>query len=427
MKGAARAWVPLAIVTAAGLGVGLMFALRPSIEPDPPKSIAPLIRVVTVQAEDFVFIVEAQGTVAPRTESDLVPQVSGEVVWVSPNLVAGGFFELGEPLLRIDPADYEAALESARANTARAESERSRARKEQARQRRLADRSVASQSRIDDAENGLRVADASLREKRAQMGRASRDLSRTELSAPYAGRVRRESVDVGQFASRGQPLAGLYAVDYAEVRLPLPDRELAYLDLSLAHRSVRDERSERVDPAEIPTDTAASLDTLPGETGPEVLLHADFAGGRHTWRGRIVRTEGEIDPKSRMVNVVARVEDPYGRADDVGRPPLAVGLFVEAEIIGRVAKGAFVVPRAALRRRAELERPDRVFVVDADSRLRFRDVEVLRVEREQAVIGRGLFDGDLVNVSPLRAVVDGMRVRIAPDEESAPTLAGARP
>lgn len=386
--------LPVLLLGLGAGGVALMVVLRPSPTPEPTDDVAPLVRTVVAQATSFRFVVDAQGTVTPRTESDLLPQVSGEVTWVSPALASGGFFEAGEPLIRIDAADYRAMLESARANVARAESEQARAEKEEGRQRRLADRSVASQSRIDDAENALRVANATLRERRAQLGSAERDVERTELRAPYTGRVRQENVDVGQFVSRGQRLARIYAVDFVEVRLPLPDRELAYLDLP---RGFRGER---------PSESAPP--------NPVVVLEAEFAGRRHQWRGEIVRSEGEIDAKSRMVNVVAQVEDPYGGGAEDDRPPLAVGLFVEARIEGRVLDGAYLLPRTALRREPG-EDLARVLVVDPEDRLRFREVEVVREERTRIVIGSGLASGERVCISPLRAVVDGMRVRVATD------------
>jgi RND family efflux transporter MFP subunit len=362
-------------------------------EPAPASTSAPLVRVERVQPAPFEFVVRAHGTVAPRTESDVVPQVSGPVVWVSPALASGGFFEQDEPLIRIERADYEVAVESARAAVARAESEFSRAQVELGRQSKLAKQSVASASRYDDAVNTKRVAEAALREARALLERAERDLERTEIRAPYAGRVRQESVDVGQFVTRGTPIARIYAVDYAEVRLPIPDAELRYLDLPMLYRG-----DDQTPP------------------GPEVRLTARFAGRRHGWTGRVVRTEGEIDARSRMVTVVVQVDDPYGRAGDAAiaasaetRPPLAVGLFVEAEIRGRRVEDAVVLPRTALRG------DDRVFVVDAEGRLHFRDVEVLRSERDQIVVGTGLAADEEVVVSAMAAPVDGQQVRVARD------------
>jgi RND family efflux transporter MFP subunit len=239
------------------------------------------------------------------------------------------------------------------------------------------------------------VAEASLAEATARLARAERDLARTELRAPYEGRVRGENVDVGQVATSGQRIATLYAVDWAEVRLPIPDRELRYVDVPLGART-RDEDA-------------------PEPAGPAVRLHTEFAGRAHTWTGRVVRTEGEIDPKSRMVNVVARIEDPYGVHEGSDRTPLAVGLFVEAEILGETVSGVFVLPRTALRPGDPMDpdAPDAVHVIDAEERLRIRTVEVLRNEPERVVIGAGLAAGERVSISPLPGVVDGMSVRVA--------------
>ena len=386
----------------AALGVGvvlstLLVVARPSVEPKPIERIPPLVEALTLRPERVHLQVTAQGTVVPRRESELVPQVSGEVVWVSPNLAPGGFFEKDEPLLRIDAVDYQAELESGRAALARAKSEAVRARKERDRQRQLAGRSVASQSRIDDSENDHAVAEAMLREARASLGRAERNLARTEMLAPFAGRVRKESVDVGQFVSRGSALASLYAVDYAEVRLPLPDRELRYLKVPLGYSADR-----------------------PGahrSTGVEVTLRAEFAGRMHEWKGQIVRSEGEIDPRSRMVTLVARVADPYGRtAAEPHATPLAVGLFVQAEIRGLELADAIVVPRSAL------QDGDRVLVIDSDDRIHFRDVDVLRRERERVIVSEGLAAGERILTTPMPAAVEGMSVRT---RKSGPNLARA--
>jgi len=380
-----RALVPLGILALGALLSAVVITTRPQVVEQSVETLAPLVRVAKVAPRSLILKVRGHGTVVPRSESELVPQVSGEVVWVSPALAAGGFFDAGEPLLRIDPTDYELALEAAAAAAARAESEVVKSRKELERQRRLAESEAASEARIDEVENAFRGAEAGLREARARRQRAERDLARTELHAPYTGRVREENVDVGQFASRGAPLAKLYAVDFAEVRVPIPDRELAYLDLPLAYRD--------------------------GETstsgGPRVELRADFAGTEHRWTGQLVRTEGEIDPRSRTVTVVARVEEPYARSGNGARPPLAVGLFVDVEIEGRVLQSAVVLPRLAL------HEGNHVYVVDDDNRLRSRAVEVLREDRDGVVITEGLAAGERVNLSPLRGAVDGMVVRVA--------------
>jgi RND family efflux transporter MFP subunit len=374
--------LPIGLIALGFVGAVLLTVTGPAVSVQKPEPPRPLVRVVEVQLDDVQLTVRTHGTVEPRTEGDLVPEVSGPVVWMSPALVSGGSFESGDPLLRIDPLDYEVAAEQARANLARAKSEHRRASRELKRRRGLVDRKVSSASELDEAVNAERVAAASLREAKAVVSKAERDLERTEMRAPYAGRVREESVDVGQFVTRGASLGRIYAVDYAEVRLPIPDEQLAYLDLPL-----------------LKTNEALSQD------GPEVILRARFAGADHSWRGRIVRTEAEIDRRSRMVNAVARVEDPYGRKAPGASIPLAVGLFVEAEIQGHLATASAVLPRAALRDGGQ------VWVVGDDDRLRFRDVDVLRAHGSQVVIREGLESGERVCISPLQTVVDGMEVR----------------
>ena len=364
----------------------------------------PAIRVQTVQTQPFQFRVDAQGTVVPRREGDLRPQISGEVVWLSPSMVPGGFFDEGEVLLRIDPVDYAARVESERAALARAESEAGRARKELKRQRSLADRSVASQARIDDAENAARVSDAVLREARSRLGQAERDLERTELRAPYRGRIRSERVDPGQFVSRGESLAELYAVDYAEVRLPIPDRELGFMDISLGYRRAA------ADPEGVFETTEGEASSLPSLSVPRVRLRADFAGEEQEWWGELVRTEGEIDPRTRMVTVVARVKDPYGHLGNTDVPPLAVGLFVDAMIEGIELSDAIVLPRNAL------QGGDRVFILDADDRVHFQPIEIARAERDQVIVKAGVKPGDRLSVTPMPWAVEGMQVAPFPDD-----------
>lgn len=388
--------LPICVLAVAGLGALLLVATAPEVDSVAPEELIPVVRAIEVTREDVRMRVRSQGTVAPRTESELVPEVSGSVVWVSPSLVSGGFFAAGDPLLRIDARDYEAALARARADVARAEGEAEHAAAELSRQQGLARQNANSPSQLSNARRARRVADATLEAARIALDVAERDLARTEIRAPFDGRVRDERVDVGQFVARGAPIATLYATDFAEIRLPLADRQLAFLDLPGLPGAVD------------------------GAAGPAVRLRASFAGSEHTWTGRVVRTEGEIDARSRMVHVVARVEDPYGLRDagaepSGGRAPLAVGLFVRAEIDGEIAENVIVVPRAAMRDQG------RVLVVDRDDTLRQRPVEVLRIDREEVLIRADLEPGERIVVSPLQVVVEGMRVRaIAPDAGGAP-------
>ncbi|MEJ2131633.1 MAG: efflux RND transporter periplasmic adaptor subunit, partial [Gammaproteobacteria bacterium] len=311
----------------------------------------------------------------PQTESELVPEVSGRVTWMSPSLVAGGFFETGEVLLKIDERDYRTAVERGRANVARADAEDEHARFEYERLVQLERKQLTSRSQLEAALRTMRVAEAQLSDAKVALEQAEFDLERTEIRAPFTGLVSNERVDLGQFVSRGSSIATLYASGTVEVRLPIADHQLAYLNLDLGHRGLLD-----------------------ASTAPPVTLTADYAGRIYTWQGRIVRTEGQIDSKSRMVNVVARVNN------ETSETPLTVGLFVEAEIEGRLAEDVVVLPRNAMRN------GNQVLVVDTDKRLRYRDVEPLRMYHDEVLIRGGLEAGELVCISPLQTVIDGMPV-----------------
>jgi RND family efflux transporter MFP subunit len=385
--------LPVAVVTLGLLLAGGLVTIRPGVATRRPSKLAPLVQVVRAEPESVHLSIHTQGSVAPRTESDLIAEVSGRITWVSPSLAAGGFLEEGEPLLRVDARDYEVAAARAEAALTRAESQLALARRALERSRNLTKRGVASSAELDDAENSARVAEANHLEAEAALTQARNDLERTCINAPFEGRVRVKHVDVGQFVNRGAPVARIYAVDYAEVRLPIPDDSAAFVELPI------DYRDEGADGHQ-----------------PEVVLKAEFGGQEHRWNGRIVRTEGELDPRTRMIHAVARIEDPYGRGDQPERPPLAVGLFVEAEIQGRRVDGVYSLPRSALRN------GDRVVVVDGEARAHLRRVELLRRLPDRVLIRSGLEPGEQVVISPLALTVEGMLVEVegsgGPESES---------
>ena len=375
--------LPLALLGIAALAAITMIRNRPEPEIQPPQIAPPGVRVHAVELEDVELSVISEGTVQPRTESELVPEISGRVISISPSFAEGGFFEEGDVLLEIDPFDYQQAVIAARSQLAQS---RLRLAQEEA-EAEIAQREweeigegdpralTLREPQLEDARAGVAAAEANL-------VRAERDLDRAEVRAPYAGRVRRKNVDVGQFVTMGNSVGTIYSVDVAEIRLPLPDAELAYLDLPLSYRGSA---------------------TRPG---PRVTVRTTFAGATHAWNGRIVRTESEIDPVSRMVHVVAEVMDPYSSGPDPNRPPLAVGMYVDAEIEGRRFGRLAVVPRAALRGR------DQVMLVDEESRLRFRTIDILRLTTSSIYVRDGLQTGERVAVSTVDSPTDGMLVQV---------------
>lgn len=367
----------LAVVAAAGI-----IMTRPMPEP---VAIAPnvvAIRGIQMEAENIPLTIYAQGVVEPLTASELITQVNGRIAWVSPNFNAGGFFKQGEPLVKLESEDYEARVGLAEAREVRALAEFEHATFELKRMRALVKDQLVSQAMLENAVRQTRLTEAALKEAQINLDQAERDLDRTELRAPFDAIVRSKAVDLGEFVSMGKPLAQLFAADGFEVRLPVLDTQLAYLNL----------------PSSIEATAPLNSTNL-----PSVRLSAQYAGAAASWDAQLVRSESEIDRRSRMVTLVARVS---GTRSALSANPLPVGAFVNAEIEGITLENAFQLPRSALRQ------DNQVLVVDEENRLRFREVSIARYEQDRILIQSGLKEGDIVNISPIQAVVDGMEVSV---------------
>ncbi len=348
----------------------------------------PVVRTMVVSTGDESVVIRGEGAVSPVQEIDLVPQVDGKVVYISPSLINGGVFKKGDTLLRIEEEDYRLAVTLADSKVKNAQSLLQLAEEESA-----AAEEEWFQLYLDDEKRGedppplvlkqpqLAAAKAKLAADRAELRSAMLNLERTELKAPFNGRVEAESVDLGQYVRPGEKLASLFSTDAAEVVVPLEDESLRWFH--------------------VPGFT-------PGKgPGALVKIMARVAGRDRIWEGRVVRSEGKMDSRTRMIRVVVRVDNPYEK-----KPPLAIGLFVRVEIQGRVLPDLALIPRSAL------HQGDLVWVLDKDDRLRFRKVVVARIDGEVVQVREGLAHGETIILTPLKAVTDGMAVRAVPVEEA---------
>ncbi|MAT94212.1 MAG: hypothetical protein CME59_16645 [Halioglobus sp.] len=366
------------LLLAAGLGLAVMVGSnKVEVDSQATGRLAPTVRVMQARVHEEYLTIGSQGTVQPRSQSELIPEVSGRVNWMSQSLVSGGAFREGDILLRIDDADYQTLVQRSEAALQRSEVEYDHAAEELERLASLHKRQLASQQQLDNARRAARVAQANLLEARASLEQARRDLARTELRAPFDGLVRNEHVDIGQFVTRGQSIGAIYATDYVEVRLPISADQLRYLGLPISTRG-----------------------QIPEAQRPPVTISTDFGDARFIWEGELMRLEAEIDERSRMIYGVTRL-----RQDESDQAPiLPVGMFVQAEIRGQRARGVIRLPRSAMRDN------NQVLVVDDEQRLRFRQVSLLRLEHDDILVREGLSDGEWVCISPLQTVVDGMHV-----------------
>jgi RND family efflux transporter MFP subunit len=280
-------------------------------------------------------------------------------------------------LLQLDPTDYELAKIRAEAAVAEAAEELAIEKSEA---------ELAREGLFPLKEAKVESARARLQSAEADLAQAEVDLARTRVRAPFDGRVLFTQVDLGQYVSKGEPLARIFSTNRAEIRLPITDQQLRYLEQPFG--SGRD---------------AGPLNT-------PVTLRAEVGGQEIMWQGYLDRMDGAVDNDNRVWYAVAYVDDPYGLQSEAPVTPLVVGLFVEAEINGRTVSDVYRLPRSALRN------GDRVLIVDADDRLRQRPVEVLRTDYEYVYVVKGLDAGQRVCVSPIDIFVDGLLVEIV--EES---------
>jgi RND family efflux transporter MFP subunit len=356
----------------------------PEIEVVTPEPQPLVVRTVTAQPQQVRLNLSSQGQVSAEHMIDLVSELQGSITRVAPAFVTGGYFKAGDVLLQIDPIDYELARVRAEARVAE-EMEELEVEKSEA--------ELAAEGLFPLREARVASGEARVQSARAELAQAEADLKRTRIRAPYDGRVLFTQVGLGQYVGKGQVLGRIYSTDIAEIRLPLTDQQLRYLDLPFGAR--------------------------PNDPLPEtpVILRAEVGGRSAEWQGTLHRMEGAVDPDNRVWYAVVRVDDPYGLQAPEQITPLAVGLFVEAEIEGRTVDAVFRLPRSALRNE------DDVLIADNENRLRRRKVEVLRTDFSSVYITDGLEAGDQVCVSPVEAFVDGLLVEVVAELASAEHLA----
>lgn len=381
--------LPLGLIILSVLAVVVMVTVANSKRPDRKETTDLTVRVDAIPAEvaSLNFAVRSQGAVRPRTETTLVAEVSGRIVSVSPNFISGGFFREGEVLLQIDPSDYQTGLLRAQASLA-------------ARKAQYADQKARSDQALKDWTNLGRQGEpsdltlrkpqmaealAAVQAAEAELQQAERDLQRTRIKVPYDGLVRSKMVDVGQYVTPGTRLGVTFAIDRAEIRLPLSNSDLAFLDLPSATR----------------LDVAQRV---------PVKLAAEGARATGQWQAEIVRTEGVVDETSRVVYAVAEVIDPYGMLGQSNQPELRMGTFVRAEIQGLRAEDVVVLPRSVL------QANDTVLIANKDRVLEIRKVNVVRAEPRQVYIDDGVEGGELVVTTSMDAPIPGTRLAITGED-----------
>jgi RND family efflux transporter MFP subunit len=379
-----RAVLPLLVIVVA-LGLTLVLVKsRKSPMPQETPHLGPLVVATELVRTNRQVVVIGTGTVQPRYEVTITPQIKGRVSEISPRMVAGGQLRKGEQLFAIEDEDYRLAIELARSSLAQAELEL------------LRNENLAEVARREWRElnpgsseqpNPLVVYDPQLKNARAQrdaalanVRQAELNLQRTRIFAPFNCYVRSEQVEIGQFVNAGGPVATVVGTDQLEIIVPLPLDELAWLQVP------RNGEPRRGSPAQV------------------VLQSGDQL---FRWQGEISRAMGEIDPRSRMASLVVTVAEPVSR-DGTSRSllnELLPGMFVEVHLQGADLTGVFTIPRGALHDN------DTLWIVDDENRLHIRPVDILRRERNEVLVRSGLEPGEKLVLTNLSGVSEGLLLR----------------
>jgi RND family efflux transporter MFP subunit len=350
----------------------------PKPKPAPPQVLK--TEIMELQRTEFPVLLDSQGNIRAHYTTTITPQVAGTLVKIHDSFEDGAFFQKDEVLAELDPSDFEVAVSAAESRLARAEAVL------------IQEEARAKQARLNWQDLGydeepsdlvlripqLKEATATVDAAQADLEQAKRNLERTKIRAPFAGRVQQRAVGLGQAVGASTPLGEVFATDFAEIRLPLSPRQLEFIALP----------SRAGDP-EVPVTLTDALDLSKS----------------NQWQARIVRTEGSIDESSRELFAIARIDDPFGL--ESGKPPLRIGQPVRASIRGMILKEVFVLPRQALRG------VNRIYLVDREPlAIRRTRIEPLWSTADVLVIREGLEPGQWLSTTRLPYAPDGAPVEI---------------
>lgn len=377
---------PILIILLAIVVLATIVILAPKPTKKPQIIKAPLVEVQDITRQDIRFIITSQGSVMPRTQTNLVSEVSGQIALVNNKFNVGGFFKKGEVLLSIDDISYRVALLQAqsRLDAANAVLIEQKARKQQAEDEWLLTGKPLSKAPVMALRlPQLQQAQADVKAAKAAVTDAEVKLSRTKIKAPYDAMIKDKKVDIGQYVSMGSMLATTFAVDYAEVRLPIKQRDVEFLNLPKINQQ-------------------ESLSS-------KVNLSYQVMGNEHKWLSNITRYEGEVDSRSRVHYVVAQLSDPYAILPTSDHQELRMGTFVNASIEGRMISDIVAISRTAL------HGANKVYLVDDKNTLHMQEINILHNDADHVYTHDTFVENQRLITTHMEAPVEGMRLRVVED------------
>ena len=369
---------PLFILLAA-FAISYLLWLLGQVQPDPVEEApAPDVIVEILTPENFQVQINSNGTTTPLTQTVLTAEVGGEVIYRSKKFSEGSSVIEGEILAKIDDTDLQLQYKNALLQLANAEVQYSL---------QLAEAEVAKEAweKIGDGvasdltlkKPQIKQAEALLEVANAQVSSAEKKLNKTEIVAPYAGRIQNVNIDLGTTIIPGQPVGAIYTSSEIEVTLAVKDNDLQFLSIPMDGR--------KLDPSE------QAL----------VKIKSFYKGKNQTWVGRLERVDGVIDPITRMINLIAVFKNDFIETD---KPNLPIGLFVEAQIDGIILNDVFSIPVNSISENNE------VYIVNKDNELVSRQLSILKKYSDFVIVKNGLKAGERIVTSKLSTASNGMKV-----------------
>lgn len=349
------------------------------VQPDPVEELPPPDVIVEILTpKDFQVQISSNGTTTPFTQTVLTAEVGGEVIYRSKKFAEGASVIEGEILAKIDDTDLQLQYKNALLQLANAEVQYSL---------QLAEAEVAKEAwdKIGDGAASdltlkkpqLKQAEAFLEVAKAQVSSAAKKLNKTEIIAPYPGRIQNVNIDLGTTIIPGQPVGAMYTSSEIEITLAVKDNDLQFLSIPMDGRKLN--KSEQA----------------------SVVIESFYKGKTQSWKGKLERVDGVIDPVTRMINLIAVFKNDFIESD---KPNLPIGLFVEAKIDGITLKNIFEIPINSI------SVDNEVYIVDKDNQLELRELTILKKYSEFVIIKDGLKAGERIVTSKLSTASNGIKV-----------------
>lgn len=378
---------PVMIIVLGFVGCSGLSALAQKPEKKPSLAQLPVVEVAQLQKRDVTFTISSQGTVMPHTETSLISEVAGQITFVANKMRVGGFFQKGEVLMEIDPITYKVGVLEAqsRLDAAKATLVEEKARADQAEDEwKLTGKPLSSAPVLALRLPQLQRAQADVEAAAADLQEAQLKLKRTKIIAPYDALVKAKYVDIGQYVGTGTQLVDTFAVDYAEVRLPVKQQDIGFIKLPKVNQE--------------------------GDETNTVVISSQQGLRSLEWDSFISRYEGVVNDRSRVHYLVAKINDPYNLLTEDRDAELRMGMFVRASIKGKTYPDITAIPRSAIRGAGQ------VHLIDKDNKLKIITVDVLRSDKDYAYVRGDLVDGSRVITTRLEMPVQGMELRVNGEE-----------